>query len=128
VIGPRAAGRRRAGAAARRTGAAAEDLAARYLRTLGLTVVARNVRTRLGEIDVVAEAPGLLVVCEVKCRRRGSFGAAADAVTPAVARRVRAATALLYGGARARRIRFDVVAVTYEPDGRTSLEHFSDAF
>lgn len=115
------------GAAARQRGIAAEQLAAEFLRKAGFRVVARNVRTRLGEIDLVAEGRGLLVVCEVKARRRGSFGLAAEAVTPAVARRVRAAAALVYGDGR-HHIRFDVIAVTYDTAGRTTVEHFADAF
>jgi len=118
----------RKGAAARRRGAAAEDLAAEFLRRAGFKIVARNVKTRLGELDLVAEGRGLLVVCEVKARRRGSFGLAAEAVTPGVARRVRAAAALVYGEGGGRQIRFDVIAVTYDAASRPTIEHFADAF
>ena len=46
-----------------------EALACARLTAAGLRVVARNWRCQTGEIDVVAEAPGLLVFCEVKTRR-----------------------------------------------------------
>ena len=37
------------------TGAYGEVVAARYLRDNGYTILAANYRTRLGEIDIIAE-------------------------------------------------------------------------
>jgi putative endonuclease len=55
---------------ARRTlGTLGEDLAVGHLRRLGFVVVARNVRTRHGEIDVIAFNGSTLVFAEVKTRR-----------------------------------------------------------
>lgn len=74
--------RRRAhGADSGRTG---EDLAHRYLRAQGCTIVARNyrMRSRSGEIDVVAWQGETLVFVEVKTRASAEFGepeAAVDA-------------------------------------------------
>jgi putative endonuclease len=53
-------------------GAAGEDLAAAHLRRLGFAIVARNVRTRRGEIDIVAFDGRTLVFAEVKTRRAPS--------------------------------------------------------
>src|SRR3954470_1698881 len=61
-------------------GLAGEHVAERELIRRGYEVVARNVRTRLGEIDlIVRDGRGFLFV-EVKTRRAGSFVAAAEAV------------------------------------------------
>jgi putative endonuclease len=49
-----------------------EQLAAEHLRGLGFDVLARNVRTARGEIDVVARHGALLVFAEVKTRRIGA--------------------------------------------------------
>jgi putative endonuclease len=53
----------------RRTlGAKGERLAAQHLEARGYEVVARNFRTRFGELDLVARDERFLVFCEVKTR------------------------------------------------------------
>jgi putative endonuclease len=49
-----------------------EDLAAEHFRRLGFEVLARNHRTRFGELDLVAYDGDTLVFVEVKTRRAGS--------------------------------------------------------
>ena len=53
-----------------------EDLAHRFLRRQGYTIVARNFRTRngAGEIDLVASESDYLVFVEVKARATDQFG------------------------------------------------------
>jgi len=72
-------------------GRAAEDLAARFLDARGLRVVARNFRTRRGEIDLVARDGATLVFVEVRFRRSASHGGAAESITPAKQARLIAA-------------------------------------
>ena len=119
-------------AAARRTSLArrGEDLACALLGDLGLAVLARNWRCREGEIDVVAGAPGLLVVCEVKTRRGDGFGTPAAAVTWAQQRRLRrlAAAYLAQAGLGPVQVRFDVVAVTWPLGLAPRVEHLPGAF
>lgn len=81
----------RARADARRRGAEAEDEAARFLALRGLEVVARNYRTRLGEIDLVARDGETLVFVEVRARSWAAFGGAAGSVDAAKRRRIVAA-------------------------------------
>ncbi len=56
--------------AANLRGATAERLAARHLRKAGYRIIARNLRTPMGEIDILAEAPDrqTVVFIEVKGR------------------------------------------------------------
>ncbi|MBF0188840.1 MAG: YraN family protein [Magnetococcales bacterium] len=61
-------------------GAHAEQIAARHLQKLGYRIVARNVRCRAGEIDLIARDGEILVFCEVKARRQGRFGDPAEAI------------------------------------------------
>ena len=63
-------------------GRVGEDLAHRYLRRRGCTVVARNFRARsgAGEIDLVAWHGGALVFVEVKTRSSEDYGAPEAAV------------------------------------------------
>src|SRR4051794_15948391 len=54
-------------------GRVGEDAAAAHMQRLGYAVVARNHRTRFGELDLVCFGDGTIVFVEVKTRRgRGS--------------------------------------------------------
>ena len=57
-----------------------EEAAARFLEELGYRIVCRNYTCRIGEIDLIAEKPELLVFCEVKSRRSLAYGAPQEAV------------------------------------------------
>ncbi|MBI3622281.1 MAG: YraN family protein, partial [Nitrospirae bacterium] len=54
---------------AQRFGRAGEAEAARHLQRAGYRIVARNYRTRFGEIDLVAYDAAVLAFVEVKARR-----------------------------------------------------------
>ena len=62
------------------TGRRAEELAAQFLRAQGLQILQRNYRRRLGELDIVARGPEVLVVVEVRSRASDAFGGAAASV------------------------------------------------
>jgi putative endonuclease len=78
-------------AEARRHGERAEALAARFLEARGLAIVARNYRTRLGEVDLVAREGATLVFVEVRARAGAAFGGAAASVDARKQRRLVAA-------------------------------------
>jgi putative endonuclease len=69
-------------------GPLAEELAARFLEARGLTVLARNVRCRGGEIDLVCRAEKTLVFVEVRLRRSACCGGAAASITARKQQRV----------------------------------------
>lgn len=62
-------------------GADAETMAAAFLEKQGLRVIERNYRCRLGEIDLVARDGATTVFVEVRRRRSGAFGGAAESIT-----------------------------------------------
>jgi putative endonuclease len=66
----------------RGVGAWGEQQAADYLTRLGYDVIARNVRTPYGEIDLLAQKDGLTVFVEVKARLSSSVGPPELSVTP----------------------------------------------
>jgi putative endonuclease len=92
--------------------------------------VARNWRCQSGEIDVVAEAPGLLVFCEVKTRRGDGYGSPAAAVTAAKQAHLRRLAASYLAGTphRSCRVRFDVVTVVWPRRGTPAVEHLEGVF
>lgn len=63
-------------------GKAGENFAAKKLEELGYRIIARNFRSRFGEIDIVAVARDTLVFVEVKTRWSSKFGSPVEAVTP----------------------------------------------
>jgi putative endonuclease len=122
--------------ARQRTGALAEELVARRLAADGWEIVARNARTRYGELDVVALDARTLVFVEVKAGRRGSaYGPArpVHAVDSRKQRRVRRLAAAWLAERpplpRYEEIRFDAVGVTLDRAGSAiDVEHLRGAF
>jgi putative endonuclease len=112
-------------AAADSRGRRAEDRAAAALTAEGWQVLARRVRTSLGELDLIAERDGLLAFCEVKARP--TLAEAALALGPVQRRRLTAAAEAWlashpeHGGAG---IRFDVLLV----DAAGHVRRIADAF
>jgi putative endonuclease len=58
-----------------------EKLAINYLKKRGCSIRSSNFRTRLGEIDIVAEDNGTIIFVEVKTRTGTMYGAPYEAVT-----------------------------------------------
>jgi len=115
-------------------GRLAEDLAAALLETAGLRIVARNWRQygpEAGELDIVADDRGTCVFVEVRSRTGEDQGHPLEAVTAHKrAQVIRVARLYLAAEAPAATgYRFDVVAVTFWPDGRApDLIHIPEAF
>jgi putative endonuclease len=109
------------------TGRHGEDMAHRYLRRKGFTVVARNWRPPQGggEIDIVAWESGWLVFVEVKTRSSGEWSAPERNVDWEKMEALRRAARdyMRRTNADESRVRFDVISVT----GR-AIQHFRDAF
>lgn len=113
-------------------GASGERFAAEHLERLGYAILARNYRTRLGELDVVAFDGNTLVFCEVKTRRAGS-GTPWDALHARKRNRVRRmACEWLVAEEdrpRSRELRFDAIGVVIDAHGHLArLDHLEGAF
>lgn len=107
----------------RALGLAGERAAEIALARAGLRVIARNERTRFGEIDLVCRDRDGYVFVEVKTRRAGSFVAAAEAVDRRKLGRLARLGAgwLAMRGEREARWRVVVAALTVGVDG-TAVE------
>lgn len=96
-------------------GRAGEDRAATHLQQAGLTLIARNVRYRGGELDLVMQEHGTLVFVEVRVRNNTGFGSAAESVTRQKQQRLILAAQLFlqqHPEHQRRACRFDVVSIT----------------
>ena len=114
-----------------RLGRAGERAAAAHLERLGYRIVARNHRTRFGEIDLIAADREALVIVEVKTRR--GRGVPWDALGERKQRQVRrmgfAYLSEVEDRPRRAKVRFDAIGVTFDVAGRlASLEHLENAF
>jgi len=120
--------RLRLGNATAAMGRRGEDLAHRFLRDHGLTVVARNFRLASGaaEIDLVARDGDTLVFVEVKSRATEEFGSPDRAVGLEKQRHMLRA-ALDYArraDVEWREVRFDIVNIVFsEPP---AIKHLRD--
>ncbi len=111
-----------------RRGAWAEDLARTHLERAGLTLRARNVRSRYGELDLVMEERGVVVFVEVRYRARETMGTGAESVGRAKQRRlVRTADWYLRHEDGDPPCRFDVVSVA-GPTHAPRITWIRDAF
>jgi len=104
----------------RQIGARAEVAAARYLKRRGYRILERNLRTRLGEIDIVATHEDWLVVVEVRSRREDSPVSPRETLTRQKRRKLRALTELLRKRHQLadKPVRVDLVEVTLDQRGK----------
>lgn len=106
-------------------GLAAEDTACAALTADGWTIRARRLRTKAGEIDVIAEKDGLLAIVEIKARP--TLADAALALTVKQRNRLMAACDIVlmdHPDWGANGVRFDVLLVN--PAGQ--VRRIADAF
>jgi len=109
-----------------RLGEFGERIAGHRIEAAGMRVVARNVRTRGGEIDIVAHDGDDVVFVEVRTRR-AIPGLAAESLGPTKLRRMWQC-AMDYceaAGVDPERARVDVVSIDLGPGGQAAhVEHF----
>lgn len=115
-----------------RLGRHGEDLAAQHLERLGFTIVARNHRTRHGELDLVAFDGRVLAFVEVKTRRRGT-GRPWDGLHLKKRAQVRRMAAAYLNQVperpRGQELRFDAIGIVLDATGGlVELEHLEGAF
>jgi putative endonuclease len=125
----------RTGTDTRRTlGETGERLALEHLGRLGFALVARNHRTRWGELDLVVFDGQTLVFVEVKARRASArAGDPLEAVSQSKQRQVRRMAAAwlteVQDRPRSAELRFDVIGVTVDARGELlRLDHLEGAF
>jgi putative endonuclease len=111
-------------------GQAGESAAEAYLRRKGYRILARNMRSSLGELDLVAEDGQVLVFVEVKARRTDVFGGAIHAVHHRKQEKLiqLAAQYLARHHIKDRLCRFDVVLLQGLNAVAPQIEHIQNAF
>jgi len=109
-------------------GVSGEALAEDHLRGLGYQIVGRDVRTPLGQLDLVAMDGKTLVFVEVKTRAGHGYGLPQESVDAKKIRKLRQ-LGLYYLKIRPHRgsVRFDVVGLTVADGRLVRVDHIKNA-
>ena len=113
------------------TGKEAEVLAAAWLKRQGYAITAQNVRTPLGEIDIVAQDGKTMCFVEVRARRSERFGTPEESITSTKLQHMLRAAQWYLQSRRWREetpVRLDVVTVRWSAAGEPRLNHIKNAF
>jgi len=102
-----------------------EEKASEFLKNNGYTVLERNFRCKIGEIDIIAKIKDTIVFVEVKTRSSIKFGYPKEAVDYRKQTKIHnvALTYLKLKGKLDSKIRFDVIEIL---DG--SVNHIENCF
>lgn len=118
----------------RALGRRGEEMAELFLCQKGYEIVGRNIRTRRGEIDLIAIDNDSLVFVEVRTRTSLAYGSAAESVTWKKQQKLRelALDYLQKHSPFVPAFRFDVVAIHCSVNGEageeSSIVHIKHAF
>lgn len=101
-----------------------EDRACDYLQALGYSILERNWRCRIGEIDIIARDKDRFVFVEVKTRSADGFGHPFESITETKAARLRRLVAAWCESREVSgiKVRLDAVSVLIR-SGRVNIEH-----
>ncbi|MFQ5900323.1 MAG: YraN family protein [Thermodesulfobacteriota bacterium] len=108
-----------------------EEIALRFLKDKGYKIVDKNVRTPVGEIDIIALDMDTISFIEVKTRTNSSFGPPQVSVDIKKQKKLSRLASLYLAkkGLSQKKARFDVVAVLLFPKQREKkIELIKDAF
>ncbi len=110
-------------------GKTGEELAASLLKENGYKILARNFKTRIGEIDIIARDKDTISFVEVKTRHSDKFGLPQEAISSSKQRQISKA-ALVYlkdNNLLNKKARFDVVSILFSGK-EPKMDLIKDAF
>lgn len=95
-----------------------EDYACAHLLSLGYIIIERNYRTKLGEMDIIAEKDKKIAFCEVKTRIGDLHGKPYEAVTYRKLAHIQrvAQSYLLQNGIKNSKLSVQVISIELFPD------------
>ena len=114
----------------KRIGRQGEDLAVDFLKKNGYQILEKNFRTKLGEIDIIAQDRDTISFVEVKSRTDATLGSPLEAITPFKIKKL-SQVALLFLKQRNlfdSKARFDVVTIEKDAQGNQNIGFYQDVF
>lgn len=111
-------------------GFSGEEIAAGFLKKNGYKILARNYKSKLGEIDIIARDKDTLCFIEVKTRSSILFGLPQEAVFKSKQKQISRAALIFLKKNKLfdEKARFDVVSVVYPARGEPEIDLIKDAF
>lgn len=104
-----------------------ERIAADFLIAQGCAVLASNVRTPYGEIDLIARRGEITIFIEVKTRTSNKLGLPEEAVTPRKREHMLAAAEHYAAEQEIDHWQVDVIAIEGKPGSTPKITHFENA-
>jgi putative endonuclease len=110
-------------------GKSGEENAVSFLKENGYKILARNYKTKLGEIDIIAVDKDTYCFIEVKTRHSDKFGLPSEAISSIKQRQISKAALnfLKENKLLDKKARFDVVSIIYQKDA-PRLDLIKNAF
>jgi len=110
-----------------RIGKWGEDTAAEYLTQRGYEIMARNVRTPYGEIDIVTGQGDITIFVEVKTRTSNKMGLPEESITPRKREHMLAAADHYAAEHEIDHWQIDVLAIEGKPGSNPKITYFENA-
>ena len=109
-----------------------EDEAVRFLKSQGYRILERNLKFKMGELDIIAMKDDCVAFIEVKTRSTDESGLPFEAVTPPKMRRIVTMAELYIRrkklADRELSFRFDIISIVWPKGELPQIEHYENAF
>ena len=104
-----------------------EETAAEFLTQRGYEILARNIRTPYGEIDVIAKQNDIIIFVEVKTRTSNTMGLPEESITPRKREHMLAAADHYAAENKIDHWQIDVIAIEGKPGSESKITYFENA-
>ncbi len=112
------------------TGFLGEKIVVEYLKSKGFSIITKNFRSKLGEIDIIGKQGETVVFFEVKTRRTLKFGQPYEAVNTKKLNRIRKTInyfLLLNPAYKNKKLRIDVISLLLDETNHVKeIKHFEN--
>ncbi len=112
-------------------GSYGENLACEYLLDIKHKILARNFRSKLGEIDIITFFNNMIIFTEVKSRYTNSYGSPMESVTYYKQKQIIKLSSyyILINKFNDYNIRYDVIEIFFNKSNQNfTINHIKDAF
>jgi len=110
-----------------RIGKWGEETAAEYLTQHNYEIIARNVRTPYGEIDIIARQGDVTIFVEVKTRTSNKMGLPEESITPRKRQHMLTAADHYAAENEIDHWQIDVIAIEGKPGSKPVITYFENA-
>ena len=110
-----------------RIGKWGEETATEYLTQKGCEIVARNVRTPYGEIDIIVKQGDITIFVEVKTRTSNAMGLPEESINTRKREHMLAAADHYAAEHEIDHWQIDVIAIEGKPESTPKITHFENA-